>query len=305
MLLTAPALFAQPWTPPAGQGSTWISAQTLHTDAHIPSSGVKVHNVEIRANTVTLGVDYGLTDRLALNLSVPYVSSRLKAGAPHAGSTADDFRTHATLTDLRIELRYKAVDSAVVFTPTLAAVIPTRDYETLGHASAGRGLNEYAAGFEVGHNLAAISPDLFVSGSYTYSYVERIDHDVTVDRSNADLQLAYFVTSRLSLRAAGIWQKTHGGLDFPFSIADAAEHGHHHDQLLRANFWRGAGAIGYAVSPSVDLFGSWSTVIEGVNTHSFRSWSVGIAWNFDRSKLRRRPDNIVALLPRMEESTIR
>lgn len=303
-LLTSPALFAQPWTPPAGQGSTWISAQTLRTDAHILNSGTRAHDIEIRANTLTLGVDYGITDRLAVSLSVPYVSSRLKAGTPH-GSTVDDFRTHETLTDLSFELRYKAVDSGVVFTPTLAVSIPVRDYETLGHNSAGRGLNEYAAGFEVGHNAVAISPYLFVSGRYAYTYVERIVPDITVDRSNADLQLAYFVTPRLSLRAASIWQKTYGGLTFPISPEDAAEHGHHHDQLSMTNFWRGAGAIGYAVSPSLDVFGSWSTVIEGENTHAFRAWSVGLAWNFDGSRLRQRSDKSVAPRPQVEESTLR
>ena len=303
-LLTSPALFAQPWTPPAGQGSTWISAQTLRTDAHISRNGARDHNIEIRANTLTLGVDYGVTDRLALSLNVPYVSSRLKAGVQHR-SSVDDFRTHETLTDLSLELRYKAIDSGLVFTPTLAVSIPVRDYETLGHNSPGRGLNEYAAGFEVGHNAVAISPYLFVSGRYAYTYVERIVSDISVDRSNADLQLAYFVTGRLSLRASSMWQRTYGGLTFPISPEDAAEHGHHHDQLSRTNFWRGAGAIGYAVSPSLDVFGAWSTVIEGENTHSFRAWSVGLAWNFDGSRLRRRSGKPVAPPPQVEEPTLR
>ena len=305
LFLAAAPGFAQAWTSPAGQGTAWLSAQTLHTDAHLFSAGQRTRNVEVRANTATLGIDYGLTDRLALGLSVPYVSSRFKGGTPHVGSSVDDYQTHGSLTDLRVELRYKVLDSAVVFTPTVAAIKPLRNYATLGHSAAGRGLNEYSAGFEIGHNAVAISPSLFLSGGYTYSYVERITDDVTVDRSNADLQVAYFLTPRISLRASALWQETHGGLDFPLSPQHAAEHGHQHDQLAGANFWRGAGAVGFALTPTVDLFGSWSTVIEGVNSHAFRSWSAGIAWNFDQSQFRRARPTSVASLPDLEPESFR
>lgn len=305
LFLGAATGFAQAWTPPAGQGTTWLSAQTLHTDAHLSFRGARNPNVDVRANTATLGVDYGLTDRLALSLSAPYVSSRLKAGTPHVGSSIDDYQTHGTLSDLRVELRYKVLDSAVVFTPTVAAIRPLRNYPTLGHSAAGRGLNEYSAGFEIGHNAVTISPSLFFSGGYTYSYVERISDDVTVDRSNANLQVAYFVTPRLSLRTTAMWQETHGGLDFPLSPQHAAEHSQDHDALEGANFWRGAGAIGFALTPTVELFGSWSTLIKGVNTHAFSSWGAGIAWTFDQSRFRRRRPASVASLPDLEPQSSR
>lgn len=297
-------MLAQAWTPPAGYGTAWLSGQTLRTDAHLFSSGARTYNLDLRANTATLGIDYGLTDRLALSLSIPWVSSRLKGGAPHAGSSIDNYRTHGTLADLRVELRYQLLDSGVVFTPTVAAVMPLRDYETLGHSAAGRGLNEYSAGFEIGHNAVAISPSLFVSGGYAYSYVERIT-DLSVDRSNADFQVAYFVTPRLSLRGSGMWQETHGGLDAPLSPEHAREHGHHHDALLGANYWRGAGAIGFGLTPAVDLFASWSTVIEGKNTHAFRAWNAGIAWNFDAARLRRRHARSVVSPSDIEDRSFR
>lgn len=133
------------------------------------------------------------------------------------------------------------------------AITPTRKYETLGHAAPGKGVNEYAAGFEVGHHAISISPSLFVSAGYKYSYVERIDDLVSVDRSNAEFHVDYLLTSRVALRASTMWQHTHGGLDLPLTGPAAAQHAHHHDQLARSNFWHGSLGISYGLTPTLDV----------------------------------------------------
>lgn len=283
LLLCTTSLFGQAWTPPAGQGTVWLAGQTLHTDAHTIADGTRLNNIDIRANTATLGVDYGLTDRLALTISLPYVSTQLNSGNPHPGARVDDGTSHGAATDLSMEVRYKVVDSAVVLTPLFGVSLPTRDYATMGHAAHGRGLNEYFAGFDFGHHATAISPYLFVSGEYVYTYVERIADDVTVDRSNANLQLAYLLTPRLTVRASTTWQNTHGGLNFPLTGA-AREHFHQHDQLARSNHWRAGVGLSLALTRRVDMFGGWSTVLEAENSHAFRSWSAGLAWNFDTAR---------------------
>ena len=286
LLLSPAALYGQAWTPPAGQGTVWVSTQMLHADAHLLGSGI-TPDIDVRATTFTLGLDYGLTDRLAFGLSLPYVSTRFDGGVPHAGSVVDSGADHRTPTDLRLDLRYKALDSIVAFTPMASVLMPTNDYDTLGHSAPGRGLREYAAGFDVGYNAVPISPSLFLSGGYRFTYVERIDDEITVDRSNAEVHADYLVTERLALRASGIWQETDGGLDLPLAPSQRREHGQHHDQLARANFWHGSVGAGYGLTPSLDLFVSWSTSLEGVNSHRFRSWSGGVSWRFDRSRLRR------------------
>ena len=186
-----------------------------------------------------------------------------------------------------MEVRYKLVDSPIVITPLLAVSLPTRDYPTLGHAAQGRGLKEYSAGFDFGYNAIAISPYLFVSGRYLFTYVERIDPHVTVDRSNADFHVMYLATSRLTSRASTMWQNTHGGLDLPLAGDEAVEHFHHHDQLARANHWRAGVGLSFALTPSLEMLGAWSTVLESENSHAFRSWTAGVAWNFDGARFRR------------------
>lgn len=287
LLLVAPALASgQAWTPPAGQGTVWLSLQAVHSDAHLPSNGILTHDVNIRGKSATLGVEYGLTDRLAFGINLPYASSRLVSGDPHYDASrkkviSDDGRSHGSLTDLSVDLRYKAIDSSLVFTPLVAALIPARNYEAVGHAAPGRGTREYSAGFALGHNAIWLSPSLFVGGGYRYTYVERIDEDITVDRSNADVQVDYLVTSRLGFRAAGMWQRTHGGLESPLASELRAAHKHDHDQLTRANYWRSSLGLSFGLTPTVDLVGSWSMVLRGVNTHAFRAWTGGVAWRFD------------------------
>jgi hypothetical protein len=280
--------FAQAWTPPAGSGSIWLTAQTLHADAHTLGDGRYTHNIDLRANSMTLGLDYGLTDRLALSLALPYVTSRYRGRAPHAGSSVDDGEFHGAVSDVDLELRYKALDGLFVITPYVGGQWPTRNYPTLGHATPGRGLTEYAVGVDIGHEAGWLVPGLFFGAGYTYNLVEKIDEDLDVNRSNLDLRAAYYLTPRLSLQAASMWQRTHGGLDLPLSAADAAHHLQHHDQMLRADHWRASVAVSYAVHPSVDVFVGYATSIESENSHAFRTLTAGAGWSFAGPTLRTR-----------------
>lgn len=289
LTLASAAAFAQAWTPPAGSGSISINAQTLHADAHTEGNGRLAHNIDLNARSLTMAVDYGLTDRLAMSIALPYTMSRYRGPIPHAGSMVDDGRYHGSITDLDLEFRYKAIDGALVVTPFIGGQWPIRNYATLGHASPGRGLTEYSAGFDAGHEATWLMPALFVGVGYSYAVPQRIDDHITVNRSNADVRIAYYVTSRWSLHASSLWQRTHGGLDVPLSPADREVHAHHHDQMLRANHWRASAAVSYSVRPSVDVFLGWATSIRSVNSHSFRTLTAGAGWTFDGRKLLRRP----------------
>lgn len=280
--------FGQAWTPPAGSGSIWFTAQTLHADAHTSGDGQYRHNIDLRAHSMTVALDYGVSDRLAISVALPYVTSRYRGPVPHAGSLVDDGQYHGAISDVDLEVRYKAVDGLFVITPFAGGLWPTRNYSTLGHATAGRGLWEYSLGVDIGHEAAWLAPGLYFGGGYAYNVVEKVDHDLNVNRSNLDLRAAYFVTPRLSLQAASMWQRTHGGLDLPLSPAAAAEHAHHHDQMLRADHWRASAAVSYAVHPSVDVVFAYATSIESENSHAFRTLTLGAGWTFAGPKLRTR-----------------
>ena len=287
VLLLRPAIgAAQAWTPAAGEGAIWMAAQSLHVDAHLPFDGKPIKDLDAKSRSLTVGLEYGVTDRLVIAGSVPYVQARVIRGVDHGG-TWDDGSRHATVTDLRVEARYKAVDASVVLTPAVSALIPTHHYEVLGHAAPGLGLNEYAAGFDVGYHAIPISPSLLLQGRFRYTYVQRIDDEIKVDRSNADAQADYLLNTRFTIFATAKWQRTHGGLDLPFPEdfpKDQLEkHGHHHDQLARVNSWVGAAGITYGLTSDVDLSVSWSTVLSAINAHRFQAWTLAMGWRFKRA----------------------
>lgn len=294
-VLVPAACLAQAWTPPAGTGSLWLTGQALHADAHTEGDGTLVHNIDLHSRSLTASVDYGVTDRLALSVSLPYVTSRYRGPVPHAGSTVDDGAFHGAVSDLDLEIRYRAVDGRVVLTPFIGGQWPTRNYETLGHAAAGRGLTEYSAGVDAGHEAQWLASGLFLGAGYQYSIVEKPHDDLSVNRSTLDLRVAWYATPRLGIHAGSQWQRTHGGLDIPLTRAQRVAHARHHDQMLRADHWRASTGISYSVRPDLDLSLSWATVLQSANSHSFRTLGLGIGWTFDSRRLLRRQPNVARL----------
>ena len=88
--------------------------------------------------------------------------------------------------------------------------IGTHDYETLGHAAPGRGLNELNLGFYIAKSLDQWIPNTYVQARYNYAFVEQVV-GVSHDRTNADLEVGYFVNPRFSIRVLYAYQNTHGG----------------------------------------------------------------------------------------------
>lgn len=297
-LASVPAL-AQAWTPPAGTASVSITAQSMHVDAHTLGVGTLVHNIDLRAHSLSLSVDYGVTDRLAVTASVPYVTSRYRGPVPHARSIVDDGEYHGAISDLDLEIRYKAIDGRFVLTPYIGGLWPTRNYGTLGHATAGMGLTEYSVGVDAGHEANWLLPALFLGGGLTYTFVEKVHADIPIARRSAELRLSYYVTPRWSLHTGSSWQRTDGGLDLPLSPDDARDHSQHHDQMLRVDYWRVNAGVAYSIRPNVDLFAGWATSVRSENAHAARSISLGVGWSFDASAIgnRERRPPMVASLP--------
>ena len=96
--------------------------------------------------------------------------------------------------------------------------------------------------------------------------------NVSHNRSNMDLEVGYFLRPSLRVFGMGAGQVTHGGLDFPTNFRDIAtpDQWLHHDQIARENFLNLGGGIAYALSGSVDLFGSTMHMVTGRNGHALQ-----------------------------------
>ena len=272
---------AQAWLPPKGDGRITLTYQNLHVRYHRNYRGEKTDQGPIRTHTGLISFEYGLTNNLAIDADVAHVSSKFEGfvgPVPHG--PADTGHYHPTFQDMRIALRYNVHNRSFVVTPFIAVAFPTHDYETRGHSAPGRGLRELHLGVNVGRDLEGVLAGSYVHGRYSYAVVERVE-EFNLNRSNAEGELGYLVTPRLSLRFLAGWQRTHGGLRIP--IDNQHPHFHDiHDQATKANFVRLGGGASFSVTRSLDLHADYIKTVAGNNTHAPRALSLGISWRFSR-----------------------
>lgn len=287
-LLIAPTqAAAQAWVPAKGEGAIAIAAQSMNVKQHLAGT-VRASAGEIDTYVLLGDLSYGLTDKLAVDLGVPLVTSKYRGPFPHPDTDIDDGTYRSTVTDFRMSVRYNITRKGVVFTPYLGTVAPSHAYPFYGHSAPGQRLREVQVGAFAAKLIASGRlAGLFVSGRAGYGFVEQV-MDMSHNRTSGDFEVGYFLTP--SLRAFGIvsGQYTHGGIDFPASgglSALAPEHRFIHDIIQQVHFVHAGGGVSYSISDSVDMFASFARLITGRNGHALnRGITVGASWGFSRSK---------------------
>jgi hypothetical protein len=270
----AHAQHADAWVPAKGHGSMSAAYQHLYVRYHTGSHGQRAIPGTIRDRSVFLTVDYGLTDRLALDVGIAYKSNRYR-GLPHPALPdnhgehfIDDGRYHGGWADWNLGLRYQWRSDPWAITPYLFYGVPARDYSTYAHATVGTGQKRAELGVNVGHRFGPPLQNLYVQGSYGYAFMEVVDHR-RVDHSTARLELGYFLTPRLTGRVTVVGQKTHNGLDFPEDYPPGVdpEQQFHHDQNLRDDYINVGAGIEYRFNDRYTGFANAGRSVWGENTH--------------------------------------
>ncbi len=192
LLLTPIAVHAQAWVPAKGEGAITFAVQDMFVKNHLATTtSVDVGHIE--TGVFQTDLTYGLTDKVAVDVALPFVASRYVGAYPHPGTTADDGVLRGTFTDVRFALRYNVTRSGAVFTPYIGSVVPSHDYAYYGHAAAGERLRELQVGAYAAKLFTAGLPGVFVSGRLGYGFVEKVQ-DISHNRSLADLEVGYFLT---------------------------------------------------------------------------------------------------------------
>lgn len=291
----AACVFAQTaWLAPRGEASFGLSYQNVYTRDHLFSEGERRDRGHIRLNTVVVGLTYSFTDRLAAAASLPYVVGRYEG--PNSNNVpgyeiVDDGSYHGNFTDLRLDLRYNLVEEPAMVTPFVSAIVPTHDYPTFGQSAPSSGLEQYVVGVSAGRRLDPILEAGFAQLRYSYAFVEEV-LGVSHDRSNADLEIGYFLTPSLGISATGSYQKTHGGLDVPLPGTPAAEAFRatpffvHRDRLAQTNYLNVGGIVSYALSGTVEVFAVYQSTVWGRNFHAVQpGLAFGIGWGFSPKRV--------------------
>ena len=273
---------AQAWVLPQGDGAVTLSYQTIGNTGHRRTNGLLVPHGLSEDMSLYLEVEYAFTSHFSVTAGIPYVFAKFTDPNPPAFPIpflpVDQCRCwQSGWQDFGITGRYNlgGAGGAFALTPFVALGAPTHDYNFRGEAALGRDLREERIGIDAGRRLDLISRNLLIQGGYSYAFVEKI-MDISTNRSNAHLEGDYFVKGRLVLRGETLWQHTHGGLRFGSPApADLVFPGEvntpdllsQHDRLLRDNYWRAGGGLGYSF-PGVDVFATYIAFVGGTDTHA-------------------------------------
>src|SRR5947208_4058421 len=157
-LASAAPLCAQPWVPPQGEGTVSVTYQNYYVTGHFDIQGHSNTNGATHAKAMIAEVDVGLTDTIALTVTLPFIATKYTGPedyfvggiATHPGPL-DDRQYHGTFQDVRLEARRVWWAGPVAFAPLAGVSIPTHDYETRGEAVAGR----RRRGLEIGASAGA------------------------------------------------------------------------------------------------------------------------------------------------------
>lgn len=288
VLLASPsAALAQAWLPPRGEATLTFGVHYMYARDHLFHDGSRVDRGKMYTNNLVSDLNYGVTDRLALRVGIPYVISRYSGSFPHrppGRPVNDDGTWNGTFQDFRIAARFAAARGSLVVTPYAAVGLPSHFYEHLSHSAAGRRLKEYSAGVLLGRRLDPLLPDAYAHARYSFTVPERV-LGIWHNYSNADLELGYFVTPALAVRALGSWQVGHGGFRIPLDAPLGSANFLHHDQLANErHFNLGAGAS-FAVSGSLDVYVLGYQTLSGKNGVAIKSLGVGASWNFSPAQI--------------------
>jgi hypothetical protein len=281
-LAAASTASAQAWLPAKGEGSVSVLfSNTLSKRHYLPD--VAYDRGHIDSNTMLFDVTYGLSDRLAVTVGLPVVTSRYRGSFPHRPITLDDGAWHTSPQDFRMNVRYNVARGPLQVTPFIGSELPANDYPYFAHAAPGRQLKEVLAGVSAGRLFAELG--LVLQGQYAMNFSEGA-LDYARRYSTASIESAYFVIPALRVMASASGRIGHTGIDLPVNGALLTpDQFLHHDQISRERFFNVGGGVAITLNETTDLFVAYTRTVTGRNTHATdRGLSLGMSWSFGRAR---------------------
>ena len=296
--------FSQAFVPPRGEGNVTITYEDILARGHLLDNGKRASganaNDPVRVNTLRAEVEFGLTERVALKVAVPFVAARYGGGAPHLigvsgqSTTIDDGTYHGSFQDFRFGARMNVASRPLFITPFVEGVVPSHHYESRGHGTIGLDLRALIIGANVA-GFVDIIPGTYFHAQVSHAIVQEVA-GIRPNGSRVDSEVGYFVTPRLALRFLDSFQITHDGIAFqqPGQSRDVSLN---HDRLHRYNFLNLGGGLAFALNESLDVFGTASKMVWGENVHPHWGVSAGANWNFRAGGGRVAPSRARAIAP--------
>ena len=288
-LLLSGVCFGQAWVPDKGEGEFSVLYQNVYTRDHLDQNSHPVEVGKIRVLALVQGLDFGLTNKLAISAALPLVSGKYDGKFPHA-LPIDNGNYHGGIGDFRFSLRYQLRTHPLTFTPFLGISFPAGQYQHFAHSAIGSDMWEVGLGFSAGRRLDPWLPNAYFQTRYTYVITQNVsipsqNYSVRPNRSRIDAEVGYFVTSKVAVRGLASAQVTHSGLDFtdfPPSIhLDTNQLWTHHDQISAIHYLNAGAGVSFALTRNMDSFVSFEKTAWGENGHALNAGiTVGLSWSF-------------------------
>jgi len=287
---------AQAWVPPKGEATLSVGWGYNWADHHTTYDGTSVDPGAMLFHSALSDLSYGVTNRLAVGVNLPFVASRYGGEKPHKARLAappgaplyDDGTWHGTFQDFRAEARFRATTGSLAITPMAALVVPSHFYEYLAHSASGRGLTEGQFGVSVGRVLDPILPKAYAQARYVYAVPEKV-LGLSHNRSEVSVDLGYFVTDSLTASVFGGLTKTHRGwratIDYPPPTNPDWES---HDQLRKAEYVRLGGGLSYALTGSIDVGLSGFATLRSRSDVNMSGVSLIVSYGFSPAQIIKR-----------------
>ena len=287
LLLLPSSAAAQAFTPPAQVGSVTFSWQWVDNTGHILTDGTFLPRGQSVTTSVLAEVDYGVTERFAATVSVPFVFARYTGDLPpFSGLERDSCRCwNSSFQDFSLAARYRFGDEFWSITPNVRFVLPSHDYPYRGEAVVGPNLNQMLLGITGAWRLTPALPKANLQIGYTYATVEKATEDLRANRSNVVASFGYALSRSWFVHGGALYQKIHSGLT-AFEVPNAPpEERAQADRLLKMRYWHLTGGVSYSAG-FADLFLSIEPYLWGRDTHDGIAYTVGSTWYFDFSRPR-------------------
>jgi hypothetical protein len=283
-LAMAAAVHAQPWVPLEGEGTVSLTYQNYYVTGHFTVLGQENTNGATHAKTMIAEVDFGLTDTVALTITLPYIATKytgpaeyLVGGIPTHQGPLDDRMYHAAFQDVRIEARRAFRAGPIAFAPLASVSIPTHDYETHGEAVPGRHRREVQLGATAGADLNRILPRTYAYVRYSLAAAERI-HGFASLKSLVDVEGGFDLSTRIGLLGLASWQFRHRG---PTIAQLQADDWSGHDRFMVASYFNVGGGVTLSLTRNAELRVLWLRTVSGNNgAHRARMLAIGTSWSF-------------------------
>lgn len=227
---------------------------------------------EITLRSAYFELDYGLTDRLALTVTLPYKSNRYVGDQPHdprlllddhGEDFLDDGEYHSNWGDAGVNLRWLWRSDPIAVTPFVGYYRPASNYPLFTETQAGTGQWRVDVGLNAGGRLGPPTRNLFWQAGFAYSYMEKTHpSDAPARRANHSLlnvELDWMATPRLTTYLTLTRLTPHNALEFVDVVSGgfSTDLFYWHDRLLPWEYTTWALGMSYQASEALMLLASY------------------------------------------------